>query len=178
MAKNEKIVTIFGTSKAWPGDEVFETARTMGKELAEKGCTIANGGYGGTMLASAKAARVAGGKVIGVTCSAFKKSSANEYITQEIVTDSLQQRLAKLIELGNAYVVLAGGTGTLLELAHVWELKNKGFTRTAKPIIIVGRFWKELVDLIARADAESVRCLDFAAEPRDVAGILDNFLEI
>ncbi len=120
----EKIVTIFGTSKAKLADPAFALALEMGRLLARAGFTVANGGYGGTMLAAAKGAAEAGGQVIGVTCSAFRSSKANEYVTREIVTDSLDKRLDKLIELGQAYVALPGGTGTLLELAKVWELKN------------------------------------------------------
>ena len=167
MADVKRVITIFGTSKAEPGEEVIEIACEIGRELARKGFAIANGGYGGTMLAAAKGACEAGGEVIGVTCSAFKRSSANEYVTREIVTGSLQERLNKLVELGQGYVVLAGGTGTLLELAQVWELKNKGFAEANKPIIIIGRFWEKLVDLIGDIDADSVRCIqivDTAAE--------------
>jgi len=176
MAKKEKTVTIFGTSKAGPGDEVFETALSLGKSLAQAGFVIANGGYGGTMLAAAEGAASANGKVIGVTCSAFGKNDANKYITREIATDSLQQRLAKLIELGDAYIVLPGSTGTLLELAEVWELKNKGFAQADKPIIIAGAFWNPLTDLMAQADAKSNRCLDFADSPQQVVKILTDKL--
>jgi len=158
VAKNNvtKIVTVFGTSKAKPGDSVFELAESLGRLLAENGFTIANGGYGGTMLAAAKGAAGAGGKVIGVTCTAFKRGKANEFVTDEISTDSLEERLAKLIELGDAYVVLPGGTGTLLELADVWEHKNKGFANADKPIILVGAFWQPLLAMMPAADADSV----------------------
>ncbi len=123
----EKIISIFGTAKARPGDSVYQLAYETGKLLAKTGFVIANGGYGGTMQAAAKAAIEAGGKTIGVTCSAFGGSVANEYISREIVTSSLDERLETLIKLGEGYVVLPGGTGTLLELAKVWELKTKAF---------------------------------------------------
>ncbi|MHC4721497.1 MAG: LOG family protein [Planctomycetota bacterium] len=170
QADNRKVITIFGTSKAGPGDEVFECAYETGKALARQGFIVANGGYGGTMLAAAKGVREAGGEVIGVTCSAFGRTRANEYVTEEITTDSLEQRLSRLVELGDGYVILAGGTGTLLELAHVWELKNKGFLDRDKPIIIVGRFWKPLMELIAGADSECVSCIEIA---EDVSGVME-----
>jgi len=71
--------------------------------LAEAGFTIANGGYGGTMLAAAKGAAEAGGEIVGVTCSAFKNSTANKYVRREIVTGSLDERLDTLIKLGQCY---------------------------------------------------------------------------
>ena len=158
--KNNKTVTVFGTSKTNPGDAVFAMAEELGRLLAENGFTIANGGYGGTMLAGAKGATAAGGTIIGVTCTAFKRSGANAFVTEEISTDCLEARLAKLIELGDAFVVLPGGTGTLLELADVWEHKNKGFANAAKPIILIGSFWQPLLDMMAAADPGSVNSVE------------------
>lgn len=164
----EKVIVIFGTGKAEPGDDAFELAYQTGKELAGAGFTIANGGYGGTMLAAAKGAAEAGGKCIGVTCTAFGRGGPNEYISEEIVTGSLDQRLETLIKLGRAYVVLPGGTGTLLELAKVWELKNKGFLEQDKPIILLGGFWDNLVELVAGCDAVSRRCVFQVDRPGEI----------
>lgn len=169
---NEKTITIFGTAKARPGDAAYELAYETGKLLAQAGFTIANGGYGGTMLAAAKGASEAGGKTIGVTCSAFEQSRANEFISREIVTDSPDERLDTLINLGQAYVVLPGSTGTLLELAKVWELKNKGFLTAQKPIILVGGFWKPLVDLVISDDPATSRCIHIVDGPNQVKDIL------
>lgn len=169
---SKKVITIFGTAKAGPGDAAYELAYRTGKMLAEAGFVIANGGYGGTMQAAAKAAIEAGGKTVGVTCSAFGGSVANEYISREIVTSSLDERLETLIKLGKGYVVLPGGTGTLLELAKVWELKNKGFLNQSKPIILVGEFWKPLVDLVAADDPDSSRYVQFADKPERIMDFL------
>jgi len=163
---SDKIVTIFGTSRAGAGDTIFTLAYETGMLLAHAGFTVANGGYGGTMLAAAKGAAEAGGEIIGVTCSAFKSGKVNEYVTREIVTGSLDERLETLVKLGQAYIVLPGGTGTLLELAKVWELKNKGFLKTDKPIILLGGFWKPLIELIATDDADSGRYVKLADEPK------------
>ena len=165
---SEKIITIFGSGRVTSEQSIYKLAYELGAVLAQAGFTIANGGYGGTMLAAAKGAAKAGGNVIAVTCSAFGKAKANEYSTREIVTSSLDERLDTLIKLGNGYVVLPGSTGTLLELAKVWEFENKGFIPKNKPIILVGDFWKSLVDLIASEDASSKRFVQFAAGPDEV----------
>ena len=171
---SKKTITIFGTGRAKPGDSAYELAYETGKMLAQAGFTIANGGYGGTMLAAAKGAAEAGGEIIGVTCSAFK-GKPNEYISREIVADSLDERLDTLIKLGQGYVVLPGGTGTLLELAKVWELKNKGFLEADKPIILVGGFWKPLVDLIAAGDPDSIRYIKRADGPGQVVELITDY---
>jgi uncharacterized protein (TIGR00730 family) len=173
---SDKTITIFGTANAKPGEAAYTLAYKTGKLLAQAGFAIANGGYGGTMLAAAKGAREAGGHTIGVTCSAFEGSKPNEYIASEIVTGSLDERLDALIKLGRAYVVLPGGTGTLLELAKVWELKNKGFIKEDKPIILVGGFWKPLVDLIASEDPKSARYIRQINEPERITELISDLI--
>ena len=172
---SEKTITIFGSGKAGMGDSAFKLAEKVGGLLAGAGFAIANGGYGGTMLAAAKGAARAGGTIIGVTCSAFK-GAANEYISRQITTESLDERLDTLLELGRAYVVLPGGTGTLLELAKVWELKNKGFLEADKPIILVGGFWKPLVELVASEDPDSSRYVKLAEGPEQVTELINDYL--
>jgi uncharacterized protein (TIGR00730 family) len=173
---SDKIITIFGTGRARPGNLAYDLAQELGRLLAEAGFTITNGGYGGTMFAAAKGAAQAGGKVIGVTCSAFKSSKANEYTTEEIVTQTLDERLETLIKLGQGYVVLPGGTGTLLELAKVWELKNKGFLKVDKPIILLGGFWKPLIDLVATDDPDSARFVRLVDEPEKAVEVVIEYL--
>lgn len=170
----ERTIAIFGTGKARAGDSAYMLAEEVGRLLAEAGFTIANGGYGGTMEAAAKGAAEVGGKIIGVTCSAFKSNTANKYVSRTIVTASLNERLDTLIRLGQAYIVLPGGTGTLLELAKVWEFKNKGFLEKDKPIIFVGGFWKPLVDLVTTDDPNSSEHIKLADGPEQAARLISD----
>jgi len=173
----ERIVSIFGTGRAAGGDSAYELAYAIGRGLAKKRIAIANGGYRGTMLAAAKGAAEAGGEVIGVTCSAFK-GKANKYVTRQIVAKTLDERLDTLIRLGQAYIVLPGGTGTLLELAKVWELKNKGFLEGEKPIILVGEFWKPLVEVVASDDANASRFVKQVDSPVEAIEVIMNIRDV
>lgn len=150
-----KIITLFGSAKPREDSPAFEDAYRVGKALAESDYTVCNGGYGGTMLASAKGAKNAGGKTIGVTVKVFS-SRANKHIDQEIRTSSHFERLDKLISLGDAFVVFPGGTGTLVELSTCWELINKRFI-APRPIIIYTDFWQDVIstvnkDLLTRSE--------------------------
>ena len=141
-------VCVFGSGDARPGDAAYEQARAAGAALVRLGYAVANGGYGGTMEASALGARRAGGATIGVSCSLWK-SAPNAAIDEVIVTGSLDERVAKLVELGSGgYLALAGATGTLAELAWVWELVCKGFI-PPRPIVCLGSFWRPLVEMMA-----------------------------
>lgn len=167
----KKVITIFGTARAKPRDDVYKFAYEIGKSLAESGFAIATGGYGGIMLASSQGARSAGGIVYGVTCKIFNRT-VNEFVTEEIQTDNLQKRLDKLIEIGDGFVVLPGGTGTLLELAMVWELKNKGFLNGNKAVIAAGDFWKGLIETVAKDDVQSVKYIKQAQTAKEIAEML------
>jgi len=171
----QKTITIFGTSKTKEGDEVFNLAYQFGRLCAESGFAIANGGYKGIMLASAKGAKLAGGKAIGVTCTAFGKKGPNEFITDNIITENLTQRVGKLVETGDAYAVFPGGTGTLLELAEIWESANKGFVKPAKPIILIGDFWMPLVELMAKDDPCSKNYIMQAGNAEKAVNILKEY---
>jgi uncharacterized protein (TIGR00730 family) len=174
MTDERPVVTIFGTSKAKPGQEAFEIALRLGRELALASFSVANGGYGGTMLASAQGAGEVGGEVIGVTCTAFGRSGPNPFISREIQTHSLEERLARLVELGRAFVVLPGGTGTLLELAQVWELKNKRLAGQGKPIIIWRSFWEPLVEMMRSADPDCMASVQPVGSVEAVLQILES----
>lgn len=141
-----KIITIFGGARAIEGMGDYQTAYELGKALALKGFTICNGGFGGTMEASARGAKEVGGRTIGVTFPNGLRRP-NPWLDQHFHFTTLIERMLMLIELGDAYVVLKGGTGTLLELASVWEFMNKKVI-AEKPIIIVGDFWKNVVETL------------------------------
>jgi hypothetical protein len=141
-----KVISIFGSSRPVEGDADFKTAYDLGRELARSGYKVCNGGYGGIMAASAKGAKEAGGSTIGVTTRAYK-TPANSWIDKEIKLATPMDRLFMLVELGDAYVVLKGGTGTLLEFACVWEFINKQVI-PEKPILVMGSFWYSVVELL------------------------------
>lgn len=158
-----KTITIFGSSLPHEGSAAYTEARGLGRLLAESGFTICNGGYGGLMEASARGAREAGGHTIGVTCVLWA-SRANRWIVEEIRTDSFLERLTTLIERGDAYLVLPGGTGTLAELALVWEMMNKSALAKAvggrKPLLVMSPYWQPVIECLkqeGQLNAKSTR---------------------
>lgn len=138
-------VVLFGGSACTPDQPDFATAGAIGRAVARQGWTLVNGGYGGTMLASAQGAVEAGGRVIGVACSIFR-SAPSACLHETLWTDNLFDRMRRLIELGDAYVCLPGSTGTLAELAMVWELMNKRQI-PVRPLICWGAYWRPVVSI-------------------------------
>ncbi len=161
-----KTVSIFGSSLPREGSEAYEEARRLGRLLAEAGLAVCNGGYGGLMEASARGAREAGGHTVGVTCAIWP-SAANRWIAEEVRTRSFLERLTTLIERGDAYVVLPGGTGTLAELALVWEMMNKStLSKTVggrKPLLVMVPYWQPVIECLNQETSLG----DSAAAPFD-----------
>jgi uncharacterized protein (TIGR00725 family) len=140
---DERIVTVFGSSRPKAGDADYEESRALGKALAERGFAVCSGGYGGVMEAVSRGAKEARGKTYGVTAAFFKRN-ANEWVDVEVRKKTWQERLFSLIELGDAFVACKGGTGTLVELAVVWEMLNKSVMEP-KPFIVLGDFWQPIL---------------------------------
>ena len=138
-----KTVTIFGSSKPSPGEEEYESAYKLGRLLGESGFSVCTGGYQGIMNAVSKGASEFNVDVIGVTVDLFS-ATPSKYLTREINCDSLFERIEKLIELGEAYIILRGGTGTLVELTIAWELMNKNLIEH-KPIACHGEMWQRII---------------------------------
>jgi len=139
----KKIITIFGSSKPVDNEEQYVTAYNLGKQLALNGFDICTGGFNGIMEAASKGAVDGGAEAIGVTVNLWT-SRANRFLTKEIVCKTLFERIDKLIEMGDGFVVLQGGTGTLLELAAVWEYLNKGLMNN-RPIVCHSKIWKVII---------------------------------
>lgn len=161
------VVSVFGSGEAGRGSPEYTAAEQVGAVLGRLGYRVATGGYGGTMEAVSRGAKSAGAEVIGVTCRIWS-SAANEYVDRVIETEDLFARLRTLIELGSGgYVVLPGATGTLLELAAVWELTAKGIN-PRRPLVCLGQHWRELVRLAAAAKPAAAELIAFAAAPDDL----------
>jgi uncharacterized protein (TIGR00730 family) len=140
-------VTVFGGSRVLPDSEEYAAALQLGEKLAEQGFDIVSGGYSGVMEAVSRGAKGRGGRVIGVTVEVVARTFErvpNEFLDQEVQTQALLERIDKLVELGDAYVVLPGGAGTLAELGIVWTLAIFGVLQE-KPLVVVGSGWERVL---------------------------------
>jgi uncharacterized protein (TIGR00730 family) len=171
---------VFGSSRVPDGSDEYRQAFELGREIARRGFALCNGGFGGIMEASARGAREAGGHTIGVTTKLFRNGVPNPYIKEVIVKETLIERMMTLVELGSAYVALKGGTGTLLELAAVWEFMNKGLINE-KPIVVVGGFWDPVVgtlkdELAWEGLEQSTKYVTSVRTPHECAELLSQHL--
>ena len=145
-----KSIIIFCSAQPRQDSAAYERARDLGRRLAQEGFVVVNGGYTGTMEGVSRGAVEAGGAAHGVTCAVFdnRRPTGNAYLSKAIHTPDLLTRLRTLIELGDAYLVLDGGVGTLLELFAVWNLR--AIHSNEKPCILIGAHWRQVLDGLIR----------------------------
>jgi uncharacterized protein (TIGR00730 family) len=148
--KRDIIITVFGSSRPTAGDADYEEARALGRALAESGFAVCSGAYGGVMAGVSRGAKEAGGKTYGVTASFFA-GPVNPWIDTEVRVATWQERLFELIRLGHGFVACKGGTGTLVELAVVWEMLNK-CVMTGKPFAVLGDFWLPILERVREVE--------------------------
>ena len=143
MKIKNKNVCVFGSSSPSPGDDLYEQAVLLGKLLAREGYTVMNGVYIGTMEAVSEGAFSENGHVIGVSCDeieSYRPIDPNKWITHEIRTKSLNERIQVMVNNCCAAIALAGGVGTSLEVFTMWNQIQIGAI-PPKPLIVVGSRW-------------------------------------
>jgi uncharacterized protein (TIGR00730 family) len=178
VAQQESIITVFGSSRPREGDGDYEEARTLGRALAENGFAVCSGGYDGVMAGVSRGAKEAGGKTYGVTAEFFS-AKVNPWVDVETRVTTWQERLFELIRLADGFVACKGGTGTLVELAVVWEMLNKS-VMTGKPFAVLGSFWQPIIERVREVETghpgswgeASARLVHIAATPVDAARLL------
>ncbi len=134
-------VTVFGSSSAPAYSAEYNNALELGARLASKGYDVATGAYGGVMEAALKGASDYNVKRIGIGLDDPKREF-NSYVGEKIIAGSYLERLGMLLDTGDVYIVLPGGTGSLLELVAAWALKERNLND--KKIICVGEVWYEM----------------------------------
>ncbi len=170
-----KNITIFGFADAHEDRPVWKDAYNTAKLLAEHGYTIVNGGGPGVMKAASLGAKEANGKVIGVSfypkdAPYFEGRDKSNPVDQEIKTTNYLERTLRLLDIGDAYVIFQGGTGTISEFGMVWGLARLYFGHH-KPFILYGSFWHEILEAIAKnmyIRGEELRVYRIVDTPKEV----------
>lgn len=148
--KRIEAVSFFGFADAKEDEELYKAAKKTACLMARSGVTIVNGGGPGVMKAATEGAHEGKGRAEIATfypehIENFEGKDKGNKADKEIVTKNYLERTLKLLEMGNAYVVFNGGTGTVSEFGMAWGLA-KLYLGHHKPLILYGAFWKKIMD--------------------------------
>lgn len=146
LAECHPAVTIFGSARAKPGDNIYQKAEKIARLLAENGFSVITGGGPGVMEAANKGASSGGGKSIGLNIQLPLEQKPNPYANIRLNFRYFFIRRVMFVKYAVAYVIFPGGFGTMDELFESLTLiqthKIKAF-----PVILVGSdYWKGLLD--------------------------------
>ncbi|MCP2669415.1 TIGR00730 family Rossman fold protein [Maricaulaceae bacterium EIL42A08] len=127
-----------------------ETARAMGRTLAERGLRLVyGGGQVGLMGAVADACIDAGGDVLGVIPDFLHhKEIAHPRVQDMHIVSSMHERKLMMADHADAFVAMPGGLGTMEELFEVWTWSQLG--RHKKPVALLNMkgYWDKLVGFL------------------------------
>lgn len=148
-------MAFFGDAMAKKSDEHYKLAWETAKLLAKNDYIIVDGGGPGVMEAATLGAKEAKGEVELVVIDPLKNPENYEGINKEneslankiYITQNYEERMDKLVEVADAYVIFKGGSGTLSEAGLVWELAKFEYGHQ-EPLIFVGKEWEAVVKSI------------------------------
>ncbi|MDH5681676.1 MAG: TIGR00725 family protein [Spirochaetota bacterium] len=117
-------VVVIGNNAA--SDEEKKLAYETGKIIGESGAVLITGGKRGVMKHSSRGAKECGGMVLSILPDT-EFDAGHEYADIVIPTGIGYGRNLVNVLSGDLVVAIAGGAGTLSELAYAWQYKKTIF---------------------------------------------------
>ena len=127
MMPNKKYIGIIGSSEELCTPDIYDFAYQLGNRLAETQHVFVNGGKKGIMEAVFKGVKSAKNYFYGQTVGIIPeedKNEANKYVDIVIATGIGSARNKILINTADIIIAIAGGSGTLSEIAFVLQMKK------------------------------------------------------
>jgi len=142
-------VTIFGSARAKPGTDAYDEVKRIAAELTSIGCDIITGGGPGLMQAANEGAAEGSpenpDRSVGIRVDLPFEQELNPFVLQAFEHRTFFTRLHQFVLMSDAFIVVPGGIGTVLELMMIWQLLQVQHVRET-PLILVGSMWTGLLD--------------------------------
>ena len=177
-------ITVYLGANEGNNPALKQAVRELGTWIGESGNDLIYGGSKvGLMGVIAESVLRAGGKVKGVEPQFFmEKELKYDAVTHLIVTETMAERKTKMIELGDVFVAMPGGTGTLEEISEVMSLL--ALDRLEAPCILYNLHGyydslQQLLDRMIAADLSSEyrqRNIYFVKNLDELQKVLDSCL--
>lgn len=151
-----KKICVYCASSSKVNSYYVETARKLGKILAENNLELVYGGGSvGLMGVLADSVLENGGRVTGVIPRFMVEVEwQHNGLTDLILTETMHERKEKMAELADAVVALPGGCGTLEELLEIITWKQLGIHSLPIVIVNVNGYYNNLLAQFQQAADE------------------------
>ena len=143
-------VAIYCSSSNKVRESYMQAAHKLGELLAEAGIRLIYGDGGiGLMAAAADGALNAGGEVLGIIPQFMVDAGWNNpRSTHTIVTQTMHERKATIVQETNAMVALPGGIGTFEELLECLTWKQLGLHSCPVVILNTDGYYDRLLECL------------------------------
>lgn len=140
-------VAIFCAASENIAPAYFEVAAEVGTVLGRLGATMVYGGARfGLMEATAKAAKKAGARIVGVVPDILvERDRVSHLLDEQVGCRNLSERKDIMLERSDVLVALPGGIGTLDEIFHVLAAATIGYHTKRVVLYNVNGFWNPLL---------------------------------
>jgi hypothetical protein len=177
-----KNIAFFGDADISETDETYKAAFDVAEALARAGYVIVDGGGPGVMEAATSGAVKGGGKTISVTfdpvnAPGYEGKYVGNVTDTEVVTTNYIERMFKLMEYGDIFIIFKGGSGTISEFGAAWALA-KLYYGHHKPFILYGNFWTEIIDVMRRnmnIDSKEYSVFEICRSREEVLQVIQKF---
>lgn len=141
-----KSIAVFCAASENIAPGYFEAAAEVGTMLGRLGATLVYGGARfGLMEATAKAAKAAGARVVGVVPDILvERDRVSVLLDEQVPCRNLSERKDIMLERSDILVALPGGVGTLDEIFHVMAAATIGYHTKRVVLYNVNGFWNSL----------------------------------
>ncbi len=141
-------VCIFGSARLREGNRYYDSARTVGRLLAENGLVVITGGGPGIMEAGNRGAAEAGGLTVGLNIELSNEQKPNPYQNMTLEFRYFFVRKTMFVKYSIGYVIFPGGFGTMDETFEALTLSQTGKIKHF-PVVLFGKeYWGGLIDWI------------------------------
>ncbi len=148
LSEVEPAVTIYGSSRAEPGDEIYRATHDIAFRLGKAGFSVITGGGPGIMEAANKGAREAGAQSVGLNIELPQEQNPNNYSSLSITFHHFFVRKVMLVKYATAFVFIPGGLGTLDELTEVLTLIQTQKIRPFPVVLFSSAYWDGFIEWI------------------------------
>lgn len=143
-------ITVYCGSNPGTNPRFAAAAHELGIWVAENSHVLVYGGSSvGLMGTLSRAALNAGGEVHGVEPGFFIEAGVAQHdLTELHIVDTMGERKAKMVELGDVFVALPGGVGTLEEISEIMSRIRLGFDPAECFLLNIDGFYNPLKALL------------------------------
>ncbi len=183
--RQRKKVTIFGSARTAPDDEMYQKCIRFSQELVKRNYMIITGGGPGIMQAGNEGAGSENSFAVNIRLPFEQAPNPVMFRNPRLITYKyFFNRKVAFVKEADAVAVFPGGFGTLDEAMEVFTLVQTGKT-SPKPLILIddeNGYWEQFFDFVKESllvkgfiSGEDFSIFTITKDEQEAASVIENF---